>query len=143
LHKKDDFGLGQMHIGSFFVVESYQTLNKHFLVTMISVERLSPNTLSTSHFRRAASIGFWIHASSQPADSEVFIELDAVAPREATIRLLDQAGTILMERVESITPSQERMVFRVYNLSEGMYYVEVTDGFYHQVKEFQLRSSAS
>lgn len=108
---------------------------------MLLVERLqrSPHQSFASDYR--TSIGFLLNSGSSGSDEEMYLELTALPQRQAVVRLTDQQGHLLMQERETLGSEPPQLIFRIDNLSAGIYYFEVTDGFYCQVKEVEIKGA--
>ncbi len=71
----------------------------------------------------------------------MYLELTALPRRQAVVRLTDQQGHLLMQEQETLGHAPPQVIFRIDNLSAGIYYFEVTDGFYCQVKEVEIKGT--
>lgn len=107
---------------------------------MVLVEKLQRAPYPSLAHDYSSSIGFVIHPAGGCAQEEMYLELSAVAPRQAQVRLTDAQGALLMQEEEHFAPGQERIIYRIQNLCAGTYYFEVTDGFYYQVKEIEVKA---
>jgi len=108
---------------------------------MLLVEKLqrSPHPCFAPDYRK--SIGFLINTSADSDEEGMYLELAALARREAVVRLTDQKGKLLLQERENLNGAPRQLVYRINNLRAGVYYFEITDGFYYQVKEIEIKEA--
>jgi hypothetical protein len=101
---------------------------------MVSIEKRE-----TSGYGSAivGPIGFIVHPEV-PDQEEVRVELSLVQAGNLTLRLIDSQGHRLMEQTEWLDPEQEQLIVTVHDLPVGTYFFEVTNGFFHQIKELRI-----
>lgn len=106
---------------------------------MISVEK-HLHTRSYSGNSRS-SIGFIVYPKDTKSiewGEELHVELSTVHPETSTVRMVDDTGNLLMQEEHRFDTSPGRLVYTVRNLEAGVYYFEISDGFYLQVKELRI-----
>lgn len=86
-----------------------------------------------AEFRR--TIEFLVHP--QPDREPLRVELSPFQFSDTVIRVTDAEGQLLLES-ENSTQSLDCLEFLVENLEAGIYFFEVNDGFYYQVKEVHV-----
>ena len=69
------------------------------------------------------------------------VELTAYNPAASTLRLMDDHGAELWHLDHLSDPSEFRLEVAVRNLNEGTYYVEIQDGFFHQVRMVRIAAA--
>jgi hypothetical protein len=84
------------------------------------------------------SIGFFIYPEGGSRQNEIYVELSTASARKATVRLVDDRGSVLMQEQERFEPDQSRLTYTIKHILPGTYFFEVTDGFFHQIKELQV-----
>lgn len=95
---------------------------------MLSVEKI--NTLPGP-----PAIGFVLIS---PAQEPLHVELQAFDPQHAEVILTDGEGNILFQETCPLSDTDQRMTYAIRQMHPGTYYCEVSDGFYHQVKEVHV-----
>jgi hypothetical protein len=66
------------------------------------------------------------------------VELSPAQAGELTVRLMTSQGQTLLEEEQWLDPDQEQLIVTVYDLPVGTYFFEVTNGFFHQIKELRI-----
>ncbi len=66
------------------------------------------------------------------------IELSPFQWKGSVIRVTDAQGVLLMESDQDETAASFAMEYTVEDMQAGIYYFEVNDGFYYQVKEVRV-----
>ena len=69
------------------------------------------------------------------------IELSPFQLSDSTIRVTDSHGHTLMESDQPAEDSQACLEYTIKDLKTGIYYFEVSDGFYYQVKEVRFSAA--
>ena len=99
---------------------------------------VSKQTIQDSHvndFR--SSITFVIYPSSIEDSHELVVELSAAGLTDSVVRVLDSQRNILLEEFHFF-PESGSHSYTLRDLEPGTYIFEISDDFFHQVKEVHL-----
>ncbi len=69
------------------------------------------------------------------------MELTAYNPAGSILRLTDSHGTEIWHYDRFTNPGEFRLDVNISNLSAGIYYVEIHDGFFHQVRMVRIAAA--
>lgn len=95
---------------------------------MYSAEKVLASTGTTT-------IHFILHSLAQHVSE---ISLQAYDFQQLTVQLTSRSGDILMTETLDAEDATHRKSYSIPDLEPGTYYCEVSDGFYHQVKEVHI-----
>jgi hypothetical protein len=102
---------------------------------MISVEKQVYEEPQVNGFR--SSIVFIVYPLNPGDEQELHVELNSVTPTTSTVRVVDHDGDILFEEIHYFQ-EHGTLIYTLRNLLEGTYYFEISDDFFHQVKEIRI-----
>ncbi|MEM6347573.1 MAG: hypothetical protein AAF927_27040 [Bacteroidota bacterium] len=95
---------------------------------------ISKRSFSLRDFR--PTIGFVLRPTHT---EEVFrVELSPFQINETTIRVLDSCGQLILESDSQQEIGEASLEYTVQDVKAGIYYFEVNDGFYYQIKEVRV-----
>lgn len=95
---------------------------------------ISKRSFSLSNFR--PTIGFVLRPTHT---EEVYrVELSPFQLEETIIRVLDSGGKLILESDSNQPMGQTSLEYTVQDVKAGIYYFEVSDGFYYQIKEVRV-----
>ncbi|RMG57780.1 MAG: hypothetical protein D6722_24415 [Bacteroidetes bacterium] len=92
---------------------------------------------ATPSLSAQASVGFVVYSQSPQAET-LRVELGPFQARAATIRLSQADGPLLLEEAYSPVRHPARLQITLRDLAAGTYFFELSDGFFHQVKEVRI-----
>ncbi|WNJ17717.1 hypothetical protein [Pontibacter sp. G13] len=101
---------------------------------MILVEKKS---ISPAFDQDTGSIGFEIFPKKS-VKRAYKLELSSYRPKDSVVRLLDASGKMLLNERPSAFNETHHFLYIVRNLDAGTYFVEISDGFYYQIKEVRI-----
>ncbi|MDP5170194.1 MAG: T9SS type A sorting domain-containing protein [Bacteroidia bacterium] len=81
------------------------------------------------------------HLSQQANNGTEEVELTAYNPAGSTLRLTDSQGTEIWHYDRLNNSGEFRLDVNIRNLSAGIYYVEIHDGFFHQVRMVRIAAA--
>ena len=95
---------------------------------------ISKRSFSLRDFR--PTIGFVLRPTHT---EEVYrVELSPFLLEETIIRVLDSCGKLLLESDSNQPIGESSLEYTVQDVKAGIYYFEVSDGFYYQIKEVRV-----
>lgn len=95
---------------------------------------ISKRSFSLRDFR--PTIGFVLRPTHT---EEVYrVELSPFLLEDTTIRVLDSRGKLLLESDSNQPIGETSLEYTVQDVKAGIYYFEVSDGFFYQIKEVRV-----
>lgn len=95
---------------------------------------ISKRSFSLRDFR--PTIGFVLRPTHT---EEVYrVELSPFLLEDTIIRVLDSRGTLLLESDSKQPIGDASLEYTVQDVQAGIYYFEVSDGFFYQIKEVRV-----
>ncbi|MEL6593255.1 MAG: hypothetical protein AAFP02_08215 [Bacteroidota bacterium] len=114
-------------------------MNTHLIVT--NTKPSNPPSVFMHISKRSFSQNFrpTIGFVLRPTDSEEIyrVELAPFQMAQTIIRVLNSTGELILES-QSIEELQASLEYTVQDVQAGIYYFEVNDGFYYQIKEVRV-----
>lgn len=84
-----------------------------------------------------SSITFVVYPAAVEDSCELVVELTAANPTDSIIRVVDEKGNTLFEEAYYFSESGSQ-TYTIRDLQPGTYFFEISDNFFHQVKEIHL-----
>ncbi len=106
-------------------------------MTKVEIETHLKNRHRGAYGRSPISIRF---EALQPS-TDHSVELTTYNPSSSVLRLMDDHGAEIWHLDRLSDPAEFRLEVAVRNLHAGTYFVEIQDGFFHQVRTVRIAAA--